>query len=72
MSNPDLVCSEDGKHMEKVETIILTIWFIFVSIFSPLWFGGIYMNITGHGKGYAYNTLHFAGKMLSSSPVNVI
>lgn len=41
--------------MEKVKTIILTIWFIFVSLFSPLWMGGIYMNITGHGKGYAYD-----------------
>lgn len=41
--------------MEKVKTIIFTIWFIFVSLLSPLWIGSIYMNITGHGKGYAYD-----------------
>lgn len=50
-----IICSKDGKHVEKVKTIILTIWFIFVSLISPLWIGGIYMNITGHGKGYAYD-----------------
>ncbi|WP_300026133.1 hypothetical protein [Oscillibacter sp.] len=22
---------------------------------SPMWVGGIYMNITGHGKGYFYD-----------------
>lgn len=41
--------------MKKVKTAISTIWFFFVSISSPLWIGCIYMNITGHGKGYGYD-----------------
>ncbi len=41
--------------MEKVKTAILIIWFLLVSISSPLWVGCIYMNITGHGKGYMYD-----------------
>lgn len=41
--------------MKKFKTTILTLWFVFVSLFSPLWIGSIYMNITGHGKGYAYD-----------------
>lgn len=41
--------------MKKAKTIISIIWFLSVSLSSPLWIGCIYMNITGHGKGYAYD-----------------
>lgn len=41
--------------MKKVKTVISIIWFLLVSLSSPLWIGCIYMNITGHGKGYAYD-----------------
>ncbi len=41
--------------MKKTKTVISIIWFLFVSISSPLWTGCIYMNLTGHGKGYAYD-----------------
>lgn len=41
--------------MKKVKLVISIIWFLFVSLSSPLWIGCIYMNITGHGKGYAYD-----------------
>lgn len=26
-----------------------------IAFISPMWFGIIYMDITGHSKGYAYN-----------------
>lgn len=41
--------------MKNVKTILSIIWFAFASLSSPLWIGAIYMNITGHGKGYAYD-----------------
>ena len=41
--------------MKKVKTAISIIWFLFVSLLSPPWVGCIYMNITGHGKGYMYD-----------------
>lgn len=41
--------------MKKIQEAFSLIWFLFVSLASPLWIGGIYMNITGHGKGYAYD-----------------
>lgn len=41
--------------MQKVKSFILIIWFICISIISPFWTGTIYMYITGHGKGYAYD-----------------
>ena len=41
--------------MKKFKTTILTLWFVFVSLVTPLWIGSIYMNITGHSKGYAYD-----------------
>ncbi len=41
--------------MKKVKTVISVVWFLLISLFSPLWIGCIYMNITGHGKGYAYD-----------------
>lgn len=41
--------------MKKVKNVISIIWFLFISFSSPLWMGSIYMNITGHGKGYAYD-----------------
>lgn len=42
-------------NMKKIKTAISILWFLFVSLSSPLWIGCIYMNITGHGKGYAYD-----------------
>lgn len=45
----------DGHTMQKVKTFFQTVWFLCISIVSPLWIGCIYMNITGHGKGYAYD-----------------
>lgn len=41
--------------MKKIKNSVLIILFICISLASPLWIGIIYMNITGHGKGYAYN-----------------
>lgn len=41
--------------MKTVKTLISLVWFSFISLSSPLWIGCIYMNITGHGKGYAYD-----------------
>lgn len=46
---------KDKTSMKKVKLVISIIWFLFVSLSSPLWIGCIYMNITGHGKGYAYD-----------------
>ncbi len=43
------------KTVKKVKTILSILWFLFISLSSPLWIGCIYMNITGHGKGYAYD-----------------
>lgn len=41
--------------MKQVKTVVSLLWFFAVSLASPLWIGCIYMNITGHGKGYAYD-----------------
>lgn len=41
--------------MKKIKNIISVIWFLCISIISPFWVGCIYMNITGHGKGYGYD-----------------
>lgn len=41
--------------MKKVKTILSVMWFVFISMISPIWIGLIYMNITGHGKGYGYD-----------------
>lgn len=41
--------------MKKVKFILISIYCAFVSIISPIWIGFIYMDITGHGKGYAYD-----------------
>jgi hypothetical protein len=41
--------------MKKIALILTAIWLSFISLISPVWIGGIYMNITGHGKGYAYD-----------------
>ena len=41
--------------MKTIKTVISIIWFFFISISSPLWVGCIYMDITGHSKGYAYD-----------------
>ena len=30
-------------------------WLIFTGLVSPLWLGLVYMDLTGHGKGYAYD-----------------
>ena len=40
--------------MKTVKTAISAIWFTLVSLSSPLWIGGMYMDFTGHGKGYGY------------------
>ncbi len=41
--------------IKKIINFISVLWFLFVSIISPVWTGCIYMYITGHGKGYAYD-----------------
>lgn len=41
--------------MKRIKIIFSVFWFAFVSVISPAWMGLIYMNITGHGKGYAYD-----------------
>lgn len=41
--------------MKKPLYIIISIWLLFVSLISPICTGLIYMNLTGHGKGYGYN-----------------
>lgn len=41
--------------MKKVKLVVSVLWFLFVSISSPLWIGCIYMDMTGRGKGYAYD-----------------
>ena len=46
---------EGRNNMKKVKIVISVVWFLLISLFSPLWIGCIYMNITGHGKGYAYD-----------------
>ena len=43
------------KAMKKIKCILSILWFAFVSLASPLWVGCIYMDITGHGKGYGYD-----------------
>lgn len=47
--------------MKTVKTVISVVWFMFVSIPSPVWIGCIYMNLTGHGKGYGYDLKDEAG-----------
>ncbi|MCI9361736.1 MAG: hypothetical protein HFG65_12440 [Hungatella sp.] len=41
--------------MKKIKLILSILWFTFVGLSSPLWVGCIYMDITGHGKGYGYD-----------------
>lgn len=41
--------------MNKIKLIFASIWLLFISAISPVWIGITYMNITGHGKGYAYD-----------------
>lgn len=41
--------------MKKVRTVFLVLWFLLVSLSSPIWIGCIYMDLTGNGKGYAYD-----------------
>lgn len=43
--------------MKRIKIIFSVFWFAFVSVIFPAWMGLIYMNITGHGKGYAYKKL---------------
>ena len=31
------------------------LWLAFISLISPVWTGLIYMDLTGHGKGYGYD-----------------
>ena len=39
----------------KLQMFFCSVWFILLSIVSPICYGIIYMNITGHAKGYAYD-----------------
>lgn len=41
--------------MGRVKTAVSVVWLLLIGLLSPLWVGCIYMNITGHGKGYAYD-----------------
>jgi hypothetical protein len=41
--------------LKKLKFILSSIWIMIIGLISPLWVGGIYMFITGHGKGYAYD-----------------
>lgn len=41
--------------MKKIKLLLLSIWSAFVSLISPVCIGFIYMDITGHGKGYGYD-----------------
>ncbi len=41
--------------MKKRKAVVPALWFALISLSSPLWVGCIYMNLTGHGKGYAYD-----------------
>lgn len=34
---------------------LLTVWLSLIGVISPIWTGFIYMNLTGHGKGYDYD-----------------
>ncbi len=43
------------RGMKKIKLILSILWFTFVGLSSPLWVGCIYMDITGHGKGYGYD-----------------
>lgn len=43
------------KPLKRLKTILSVIYFLLISISSPLWIGCIYMWITGHGKGYGYD-----------------
>ncbi|GKX66186.1 hypothetical protein [Inconstantimicrobium mannanitabidum] len=41
--------------MKKVKLAIAFLWQGIIAFISPLWIGLIYMDITGHGKGYDYD-----------------
>lgn len=41
--------------MKKIKTVISILWFTLMSLSSPIWIGCIYMDLTGHGKGYGYD-----------------
>lgn len=41
--------------MKRIKIIIATLWLVVIALISPIWIGIMYMDITGHGKGYDYN-----------------
>lgn len=41
--------------MKKVKWGIAMFWQMLMGFISPLWLGWMYMDITGHGKGYGYD-----------------
>lgn len=41
--------------MKKIKMTLAVTWLALVSLISPIWIGIIYMDITGHGKGYSYH-----------------
>ncbi len=41
--------------MKKVKSIISVIWAVLMGIATPVWIAIIYMDITGHAKGYGYD-----------------
>ena len=43
------------NRMKGIKFICASIWLSIVGIVSPAWIGLAYMNLTGHGKGYAYD-----------------
>lgn len=43
------------KILKNIISLISIIWFLLISLASPLWVGMIYMWITGHSKGYGYD-----------------
>lgn len=41
--------------MKHLKLALILTWFSLASVISPVWIGFVYMNITGHGKGYGYD-----------------
>lgn len=41
--------------MKRFRLVIGFIWLGIMGFLSPVWFGLIYMDITGHGKGFGYD-----------------
>lgn len=41
--------------MKKVKSIISVMWAVLMGMATPIWIAIIYMDITGHAKGYGYD-----------------